>query len=96
MTRYRDGKIVSTKGERYTQVTKAESEEMKKSYVNNSWQLLKLFARWRAWHKPVACHALFQKLLAMILTANIRWHLTLLTPIFFYLFYMLLFFSTNI
>jgi len=36
MTRYRDGKIVSTKGERYTQVTKAESEEMKKSYVNNS------------------------------------------------------------
>jgi len=36
MIRYRDGKIVSTKGERYTQVTKAESEEMKKSYVNNS------------------------------------------------------------
>jgi len=31
MIRYRDGKIVSTKGERYTQVTKAESEEMKKS-----------------------------------------------------------------
>merc|ERR1712223_1688082 len=28
MIRYRDGKIVSTKGERYTQVTKAESEEM--------------------------------------------------------------------
>jgi len=36
MIRYRDGKIVSTKGERYTQVTKAESEEMRKSYVNNS------------------------------------------------------------
>ena len=36
MIRYRDGKIVSTKGERYTQVSKAESEEMKKSYVNNS------------------------------------------------------------
>ncbi len=35
MIRYRDGKIVSTKGERFTQVTKAESEEMKKSYVNN-------------------------------------------------------------
>ena len=34
MIRYRDGKIVSTKGERFTQVTKAESEEMKKSYVN--------------------------------------------------------------
>lgn len=32
MIRYRDGKIVSTKGERYTQVTKAESEEMRKSY----------------------------------------------------------------
>lgn len=32
MIRYRDGKIVSTKGERFTQVTKAESEEMKKSY----------------------------------------------------------------
>ena len=36
MIRYRDGKIVSTKGERYTQVTKAESEEMKKSIVINS------------------------------------------------------------
>ena len=36
MIRYRDGKIVSTKGERFTQVTKEESEEMKKSYV--SWQ----------------------------------------------------------
>ena len=34
MIRYRDGKIVSTKGERFTQVTKQESEEMKKSYVN--------------------------------------------------------------
>ena len=44
MIRYRDGKIVSTKGERYTQVTKAESDEMKKSYVNNSWQLLKFLA----------------------------------------------------
>lgn len=31
MIRYRDGKIVSTKGERFTQVSKAESEEMKKS-----------------------------------------------------------------
>ena len=67
MIRYRDGKIVSTKGERYTQVTKAESEEMKKSYVNNSWQLLKFFARLRAWHKPVAYHALFLKLFAMII-----------------------------
>ena len=34
MIRYRDGKIVNTKGERFTQVTKAESDEMKKSYVN--------------------------------------------------------------
>ena len=34
MIRYRDGKIVSTKGERFTQVTKQESDEMKKSYVN--------------------------------------------------------------
>lgn len=32
LTRYRDGKIVSTKGERFSQVTKEESEEMKKSY----------------------------------------------------------------
>lgn len=32
LIRYRDGKIVSTKGERFTQVTKQESEEMKKSY----------------------------------------------------------------
>jgi len=31
MTRYRDGKIVSTKGERFSQVTKEESEEMKKT-----------------------------------------------------------------
>jgi len=38
MIRYRDGKIVSTKGERFTQVTKQESEEMKKSYVNNPFQ----------------------------------------------------------
>ena len=34
MIRYRDSKIVSTKGERFTQVTKEESEEMKKSYVS--------------------------------------------------------------
>ena len=39
MIRYRDGKIVSTKGERFTQVSKAESEEMKKSIVgSSSWQ----------------------------------------------------------
>jgi len=31
MIRYREGKIVSTKGERFSQVTKEESEEMKKS-----------------------------------------------------------------
>jgi len=31
MIRYRDGKIVSTKGERFSQVTKEESEEMKKT-----------------------------------------------------------------
>jgi len=48
MTRYRDGKIVSTKGERFTQVSKSESEEMKKSIVsplnnnnNIAWQLQK-------------------------------------------------------
>eukprot|EP00092_Neocalanus_flemingeri_P001811 GFUD01001930.1.p1 GENE.GFUD01001930.1~~GFUD01001930.1.p1 ORF type:complete len:286 (-),score=87.18 GFUD01001930.1:186-1043(-) len=34
MIRYRDGKIVSTKGERFSQVTKEESEEMKKTIVN--------------------------------------------------------------
>ncbi|XP_059078927.1 CUE domain-containing protein 2-like isoform X1 [Tigriopus californicus] len=34
LIRYRDGKIVSTKGERFTQVSKQESEEMKKSIVN--------------------------------------------------------------
>ena len=34
LTRYRDGKIVSTKGERFSQVTKEESQEMKKSIVN--------------------------------------------------------------
>jgi len=31
LIRYRDGKIVSTKGERFSQVTKEESEEMKKT-----------------------------------------------------------------
>ena len=43
MIRYREGKIVSTKGERFSQVTKEESEEMKKSIVNMNfiiWQLL--------------------------------------------------------
>ena len=34
MIRYREGKIVSTKGERFSRVTKEESEEMKKSIVN--------------------------------------------------------------
>jgi hypothetical protein len=34
LIRYRDSKIVSTKGERFSQVTKEESEEMKKSYVS--------------------------------------------------------------
>ena len=36
LIRYRDGKIVSTKGERFTQVSKQESEEMKKSIVSSS------------------------------------------------------------
>ena len=44
MIRYRDNKIVSTKGERFTQVSKQESEEMKKSIVNMhpslNWRLL--------------------------------------------------------
>jgi len=35
LIRYREGKIVSTKGERFTQVTKEESLEMKRSIVNN-------------------------------------------------------------
>ena len=34
LIRYREGKIVSTKGERFSQVTKEESQEMKKSIVN--------------------------------------------------------------
>lgn len=36
MVRYRDGKVVSTKGERFTVLTKKdqEGEEMKKTYVN--------------------------------------------------------------
>ncbi len=46
LIRYRDGKIVSTKGERFTQVTKEESEEMKKSYV--SWQPTQLRFRFKA------------------------------------------------
>ena len=42
LIRYREGKIVSTKGERFSQVTKEESQEMKKSIVNIHlliWQL---------------------------------------------------------
>ena len=42
LIRYREGKIVSTKGERFSQVTKEESQEMKKSIVNITlfiWQL---------------------------------------------------------
>ena len=34
MVRYRDNKVVSLKGERYTEIKKEESEEMKKTYVN--------------------------------------------------------------
>ena len=43
LIRYREGKIVSTKGERFSQVTKEESQEMKKSIVNIQllfWQLI--------------------------------------------------------
>ncbi|XP_076059944.1 CUE domain-containing protein 2-A-like isoform X2 [Oratosquilla oratoria] len=34
MVRYRDSKVVSLKGERYTEIKKEESEDMKKTYVN--------------------------------------------------------------
>ncbi|KAJ8314596.1 hypothetical protein KUTeg_006746 [Tegillarca granosa] len=34
MIRYLDGKIVSTKGERYTELKKEDTEEMKKTYIN--------------------------------------------------------------
>ncbi|XP_064594974.1 CUE domain-containing protein 2-like [Liolophura sinensis] len=34
MVRYLDGRVVSTKGERFTEVKKEEDEEMKKTYVN--------------------------------------------------------------
>lgn len=34
MIRYRDNKVVSLKGERYTEMKKEESEELKKTYVN--------------------------------------------------------------
>ena len=40
MIRYREGKIVSTKGERFSQVTKEESEEMKKSIVNMNMNII--------------------------------------------------------
>ena len=48
LIRYREGKIVSTKGERFSQVTKEESQEMKKSIVNIDfiiWQLT-IFKPW--------------------------------------------------
>ncbi|XP_069741812.1 CUE domain-containing protein 2 isoform X2 [Narcine bancroftii] len=34
LIRYIDNQVVSTKGERYTEVKKAESDEMKKTYIN--------------------------------------------------------------
>ncbi|RXG55315.1 CUE domain-containing protein 2-A [Armadillidium vulgare] len=34
MIRYRDNKVVSLKGERYTEIKKEESEDLKKTYVN--------------------------------------------------------------
>ncbi|XP_076061590.1 CUE domain-containing protein 2-like [Oratosquilla oratoria] len=34
MVRYRDNKVVNSKGERYTVIKKEESEDMKKTYVN--------------------------------------------------------------
>lgn len=34
MIRYREGQVVSTKGERFSEIKKQESQEMKKTYVN--------------------------------------------------------------
>ncbi|XP_076466509.1 CUE domain-containing protein 2-A-like [Babylonia areolata] len=34
MIRYREGQVVSTKGERFSEIKKQESEELKKTYVN--------------------------------------------------------------
>lgn len=34
MIRYIDNQVVSTKGERYTEVKKNENDEMKKTYIN--------------------------------------------------------------
>ncbi|XP_022291004.1 CUE domain-containing protein 2-B-like [Crassostrea virginica] len=34
MVRYLDGRIVSTKGERFTEIKKEDAEEMKKTYIN--------------------------------------------------------------
>lgn len=34
MLRYLDGRVVSTKGERFTEIKKEDSDEMKKTYVN--------------------------------------------------------------
>ena len=81
MIRYRDGKIVSTKGERYTQVTKAESEEMRKSYVNNSWQLLmfKMFNLIMRWHLLTKLFFYFH---AAFLLFRIQFLVTLISQIF--------------
>ena len=34
MVRYLDGQVVSTKGEKFTEIKKQEDETMKKTYVN--------------------------------------------------------------
>lgn len=34
LVRYRDGQVVSTKGERFSEVKRQESEDMKKTYVS--------------------------------------------------------------
>lgn len=50
MVRYLDGRVVSTKGERFTEVKKEEDEEMKKTYVN-----LKPARKYRFhWRRPKA------------------------------------------
>ena len=34
LVRYLDSKVVNTKGQRFTEVKKPESEDMKKTYIN--------------------------------------------------------------
>ena len=89
MIRYRDGKIVSTKGERFTQVTKAESEEMKKAYVNIPnydygyiWQWLD-YCNIFFFQSFIMVFVIAKTIETVAVISRIAYHISLLTSLYF-------------